>query len=567
MKRFLLNISFIAALAVMVSSCVDADPDYKDFPSKDVDFTYSVAANESGEVEYGMDFYVVSHIQFTNKSSKSGNLTWDFGDGTTSTEANPIHKYEAAGTYQVKLTIDGVGSRTIPLMIYDIVPVLSIEKQSAEVLSCNDVSVSFKITIPNPENKKVKYEWLFPEGTIDASGNPLTTFTGYADEQGNVTYPGEVRFSNIGSQRIELKTTFDTDGINRRLEDSYINVQVGAPKEYKTLYYAAKDGNIKALKLIPEGELPAGTKNLPFDMGVGAGKVPYSLCCYTDEEGQSWIYILDAGKQFTYTATGETDGGDGKITVMKADGTGTNVMVTNIGGAAYNDPYYGLVDGSDLIYSDRNTGLRSMPLKTRGAKEESNYVMNNQWLGYYNKSYSYGAMSTSLYKDKAGIYWWGKCFNGNGIYRFKWSDKVDDYAKAQAPYKVVLSGVKLKGFTIDETRGHLYVWRWQSDDGFYQYPLPAADASIVAKDFTARATMIAEMGCNNADEGLYCTQMALDSETGDVYFGFNKDSGDKSIYTTGLKRFNYATSKVESIDVCGEKILGIVINDNKTKLF
>ena len=98
MKRFLLNISFIAALAVMVSSCVDADPDYKDFPSKDVDFTYSVAANESGEVEYGMDFYVVSHIQFTNKSSKSGNLTWDFGDGTTSTEANPIHKYEAAGT-------------------------------------------------------------------------------------------------------------------------------------------------------------------------------------------------------------------------------------------------------------------------------------------------------------------------------------------------------------------------------------------------------------------------------------------------------------------------------------
>ena len=91
--------------------------------------------------------------------------------------------------------------------------------------------------------------------------------------------------------------------------------------------------------------------------------------------------------------------------------------------------------------------------------------------------------------------------------------------------------------------------------------------SIVAKDFTARATMIAEMGCNNADEGLYCTQMALDSETGDVYFGFNKDSGDKSIYATGLKRFNYATSKVESIDVCGEKILGIVINNNKTKLF
>ena len=152
----------------------------------------------------------------------------------------------------MKLTIDGVGSRTYPIMIYDIAPVLSIQSQSAEVLSVNDVDVEFNIFLPNPENKKVKYEWTFPEGALDAEGNPLTTFVGYADENGKVDYPGKVHFKNIGSQRITLKTTFDIDGENRQLEESYVNVQVGADKEYQTLYFATVGGNIKAMKIIPD---------------------------------------------------------------------------------------------------------------------------------------------------------------------------------------------------------------------------------------------------------------------------------------------------------------------------
>lgn len=36
---------------------------------------------------------------------------WDFGDGTTSTEENPAHTYEAEGTYTVTLTVDNGYSR------------------------------------------------------------------------------------------------------------------------------------------------------------------------------------------------------------------------------------------------------------------------------------------------------------------------------------------------------------------------------------------------------------------------------------------------------------------------
>ena len=54
-------------------------------------------------------------VQFTNTSA--GDYTssqWDFGDGATSTETNPMHTYQQAGKYTVKLTVgDGTDSNTI----------------------------------------------------------------------------------------------------------------------------------------------------------------------------------------------------------------------------------------------------------------------------------------------------------------------------------------------------------------------------------------------------------------------------------------------------------------------
>ena len=53
-------------------------------------------------------------VQFTDQST--GNLTgwsWDFGDGSTSTDQNPSHTYTAAGTYDVSLTVsDGTQTNT-----------------------------------------------------------------------------------------------------------------------------------------------------------------------------------------------------------------------------------------------------------------------------------------------------------------------------------------------------------------------------------------------------------------------------------------------------------------------
>ncbi|MFW5658412.1 MAG: PKD domain-containing protein, partial [Bacteroidota bacterium] len=50
-------------------------------------------------------FIPQADVQFQNNSTGAENYFWRFGDGQVSTEENPVHAYETAGTYDVKLTV------------------------------------------------------------------------------------------------------------------------------------------------------------------------------------------------------------------------------------------------------------------------------------------------------------------------------------------------------------------------------------------------------------------------------------------------------------------------------
>ena len=568
------NFVLLAIMMLAVTSCVDKEPNYGNFPSKDVDFTYQVDGDE-----YALDFYVVSTVQFTNTSSKSGNVTWDFGDGQTSNEANPKHKYEKAGVYTVTLTVDGAGSKSSPLMIYDIAPVLSVTSQTEPVVVINDVQVNLGIELPNPENLICKYVWKFPEGTKTADGTELTEFVGYSHEDGTIDNPGAISFKNIGSQKIELQTWFDVNGENRRLEDSYVNVQVGTPDPCPTIYYAELGGNIKAYKLVDMSKLPKGTKNLPFDMGVNSGNMPTQLVFATEKTDagaeQDNVYILDCGKQYYNVNDEDNTLGDGKITVMAADGSNVNVMITNVGGQAFNDPFQGCTDGTYLYYTDRNTGIRQIPLSTRGARESTIYsstagyfVVNNQ-LAYYGQGIAYGAIHTGLYIDKSGMFWWAKNYSGNGIYRFKTSDIGKTGAGVKIPHPIVLETTQPRAFTLDEELGKLYVWMTKGNTpgvGFCEYDIPAADQTVEGSNYNKFINMEADPINSTADEGVFTTQFAVDPTTHYVYFGFRALPSDKT-YTTGLMYYDPATKTVHKYMDNNDKILGVCINPRKTALF
>jgi len=45
-----------------------------------------------------------TEVSFVNRSKKAETYSWDFGDGTTSEEITPTHKYTSSGNYTVELT-------------------------------------------------------------------------------------------------------------------------------------------------------------------------------------------------------------------------------------------------------------------------------------------------------------------------------------------------------------------------------------------------------------------------------------------------------------------------------
>lgn len=585
LKKSLIALGCVLALY----GCKDAEPSFQQYPNSDVDFTYNISGDE-----YTLDYYVVSTIQFNNTSSKTGAVTWDFGDGESSKDPSPLHKYKKAGTYRVTLTVDGVGSKTYPILIYDIVPVLTIKDQSTEIVEFNNTMMTFNLELPNPENLKVKYVWTFPEGTVDANGNAVTAFTGYSDEQGNIEYPEAVKFKNIGSQKVQIATWFDVNGENRRLEDTYLNVQVGCAEPAPTIYYAEKGGNIKAMKLLDPTKLPKGTKIFPYDMGVSAGNNCFNLVYAdvpgTDEEGKAntegWIYILDAGKQYYYINDENGVLGDGKIEAMRPDGTGVNTVLTNVGGPAFADPFQGFAVGEYLYYSDRNTGISKIALKARGEVQgkvlsgstynRDSYMVQNNLIPFYGRGIAYGAIHVAHQKLSDGWWYWAKNYSGNGIYRFKETDVYATQKEAEAkplPAPALFPGIKIRSMVVDEKRKAIYVWRIGSEKGFTAYDLPpyTDEPKYQEKYGEAKYAKFIHMEAdpiNNTDnEGVYTCQLALDKDTGRVYFCFRPDAKDNSKVPAGICYYDPTTKKVVHYGDANDLGMGICINPNKSKLF
>ncbi|BCE00863.1 glycoside hydrolase family 6 protein [Marinicellulosiphila megalodicopiae] len=100
-------------------------------------------------------------------------ISWDFGDGSTSMEANPKYEYQANGTYTATLTItdtDGLTDvKTIDITLLN--QVISGEPPVAHILTSTargeiPLSVTFDGSASMAQGNIVSYEWDFGNGSF-----------------------------------------------------------------------------------------------------------------------------------------------------------------------------------------------------------------------------------------------------------------------------------------------------------------------------------------------------------------------------------------------------------------
>lgn len=566
MKYNIFKVLLIAVLPTLVISCIDNIPEVEDLPTEKVMFNYRIPG------QFPLDYYIYSEIIFTNTSPEIGEQVWDFGDGSPKRvkpvgEDTVMHFYDAPGSYNVTLKI-GEYKKTQIITIADIKPIIFIDSIDSDICEATTTKVTFDKIIPNPAGLDLQYQWVFPAGTKNEQGVTIDTIS--------TEDPGTVIFGNVGSQKVILNVKMGT----RQLNEGIVNVQVGYKDSVPTLYYATQGGNIMAYKLI--NNPPTDMKVSPFDLGVSSGE--HSFCLLCDEKN---LFMLDCGKQFYFVDDEAGVLGDGKISVVALDGSKVETMLTNVGQAAFDDPFYGYIDMDEkdyLYYANRNTGIIKVPITDRDkvySESTYPYYVQHNYLGYYNNGWGFGAIGGTFGKIN-NVWHWCKFYQGNGIYRFTKDDILTEAKKDGDPAPaagIALHTMSPKSYAyspkqnricftlMDDGNMGLYDCTYDelNEIGTSKSKLPPYKVlDVNGKSFECSKTGPSAIE-GTGSEAVGICQIAYDEETDCIYFAY-RAAGQPDVPDSGIYKHKFGTKTAELV-IPDVNAYGIVVNNKRSKLF
>ncbi|MEN9525372.1 MAG: hypothetical protein RLZZ256_756 [Bacteroidota bacterium] len=154
------------------------------------------------------------------QSTSTGNPTsyfWEFGNGNTSTMANPIATYLNPGNYTVKLTVTNAsGSNSLTRTQYiNVYTSPTVGFRSNVQNGCTPLTIQFTDTsIAAAGTVNTAWSWDFGNGQTSTQQNPLITFT------------------TVGTYTVSLKVTND-QGCSRTISrPNYITVTTGVDASF-----------------------------------------------------------------------------------------------------------------------------------------------------------------------------------------------------------------------------------------------------------------------------------------------------------------------------------------------
>ncbi|MDR9817470.1 MAG: PKD domain-containing protein [Candidatus Methanoculleus thermohydrogenotrophicum] len=484
-------------------------------------------------------------VQFTDTSSGSPDTwEWDFGDGATSTEQNPVHTYTEPQTYPGKYTVTLTATNTIGTNSTTEVDYITLNARVASFTANTTgglppLAIQFTDTSGgNPTG----WEWDFGDGNTSTEQNPIHIYTRVG------TYPVTLTVTGpFGSD-----TFVTTDLIDK--------IRVLEPRDIGTttlrVAKVARNGTVLNETIVDYHWLE---ENLPVQ-GDGVTKYYHQWWIfddtYPDPEEKHWDSIFN---------------GKGVFGAVK--GTDIKDICDLVGGASERD--FIRLDSRDGY----RTGLRYdwvyNPHPRQGPAVLCWYNAgggNGQGIGYPDTGY-FPAMRLIFFADNSTNPWglhvfgiydayvaWGTVEDATTGWSAKWVDGVVIEMDKFTPAPVadftadVTSGPAPLTVAFTDNSTDAESWSWDFGDGATSADRNTTHTYTNPGTYTVNLTVTNAVGSNSATQAIAVTGYG-DTEPGEtgtltLYSGWNFISTPKRLFA-GANTF----AIFNGVDTAGHTIL------------
>lgn len=313
-------------------------------------------------------------------------FTWDFGDGTSSTEVYPVKVYNVAGTYNVSLTVrdalgyENVYTETVSTQVIDGAVSCFVYNQTSIVGQSN---IQFNSTCSEPSTGSSinSYSWDFGDGTSSSEVNPLKSYNLPGVYNVKLVVSDLSGYSNSSEQQInvlvsEAAQACFTTQLSGNGGTVLFYSDCSAPStgsQIVSYSWSFGDGNTSALQNPTHSYQASGTYSVTLEIVDAAGErsvysnqiditfqnVPIACYSYATNVGFSTSVDFNASCSITPNVSGvmyNWDFGDGNV----GEGESITHIYSNSGDYTVT---LTTIDQSTGLYSNSTQVLRVRTIK------------------------------------------------------------------------------------------------------------------------------------------------------------------------------------------------------------